>query len=91
MALAFIMTLCLLVYSLEQRQLRRIQEEQGETIPNQLGQPAQRPTLRRVFQHFRGIHWCLLDQCPQIINLTLERGKILSFLGATTCQYYLLS
>jgi len=31
MALAFIMALCLLVYSLGQRQLRRVLEEQGET------------------------------------------------------------
>jgi len=91
MALAFIMALCLLVYSLGQRQLRRILEEQGETVPNQLGKPTQRPTLRWIFQCFKGIHWCLLDQCPQIINLTLERQNILRFFGATTCQYYLLS
>ena len=91
MALAFIMALCLLVYSLGQRQLRRVLEEQGETVPNQLGKPTQRPTLRWIFQCLKGIHLVVLDNTSQIINLTLEREKILRFFGATTCQYYLLS
>ena len=91
MALAFIMALCLLVYSLGQRQLRRVLEEQGETVPNQLGKPTQCPTLRWIFQCLKGIHWVVLDNCPQIINLTLEREKLLRFFGPTTCQYYLLS
>lgn len=91
MALTFIMALCLLVYSLGQRQLRLALEEQKETVPNQLGKPTQRPTLRWIFQTLRGIHWVVLDNCPQIINLTLERERLLGFFGATTCQYYLLS
>jgi hypothetical protein len=60
-------------------------------VPNQLGKPTQRPTLRWIFQTLRGIHWVVLDNCPQIINLTLERERLLGFFGATTCQYYLLS
>lgn len=91
MALAFIMALCLLVYNLGQRQLRLALEEQEETVPNQLGKPTQRPTLRWIFQGLRGIHWVVLDNCPQIINLTPERERLLGFLGATTCQYYPLS
>ena len=91
MALSFIMVLCLLVYSLGQRQLRLALAEQEETVPNQLGKPTQRPTLRWIFQMLRGVHWVVLDNCPQIINLTLERERILRFFGATTCQYYLLS
>lgn len=90
MALAFIMTLCLLVYSLGQRQLRLVLKEQGETVPNQLGKPTQRPTLRWIFQRMRGIHLVVLNGCEQIINLTLERERILRFFGHTTCQYYLL-
>ena len=91
MALSFIMALCLLVYSLGQRRLRQALEEQGETVANQLGKPTQRPTLRWLFQTLRGIHWLVLDNCPQIINLTQERERLLRFFGATTCQYYLLS
>ncbi|MFN7567690.1 MAG: IS1634 family transposase [Microcystis sp.] len=91
MALALIMALCLLVYNLGQRPLRLALEEQEETVPNQLGKPTQRPTLRWIFQCLRGIHWVVLNNCPQIINLTHERERLLGFLGATTCQYYLLS
>jgi hypothetical protein len=56
-----------------------------------LGKPTQPPTLRWIFQTLGGIHWVVLDNCPQIINLTLERERLLGFFGATTCQYYLLS
>jgi len=91
MALTFIMALCLLVYSLGQRKLRQALAEQEETVPNQLGKPTQPPTLRWIFQTLRGIYWVVLDNCPQIINLTLERERLLGFFGATTCQYYLLS
>jgi transposase len=90
MALAFIMTLCLLVYSLGQRQLRLVLKEQGETVLNQLGKPTQSPTLRWIFQRMRGIHLVVLNDCEQIINLTLERERILRFFGHTTCKYYLL-
>lgn len=91
MALALIMALCLLVYNLGQRPLRLALEEQEETMPNQLGKPTQRPTLPWIFQCLRGIHWVVLNNCPQIINLTHGRERLLGFLGATTCQYYLLS
>ncbi|MFM7575283.1 MAG: IS1634 family transposase [Snowella sp.] len=91
MALAFIMALCLLVYGLGQRQLRLALAEQGETVPNQLGKPTQRPTLRWIFQTLGGIHWVVLDNYPLILNLTLERERLLRFFGTTTCQYYLLS
>jgi hypothetical protein len=77
--------------SLGQRKLRQALAEQEETVPNQLGKPTQPPTLRLIFQTLRGIHWVVLDNCPQIINLTLERERLLGFFGATTCQYYLLS
>jgi transposase len=90
MALAFIMILCLLVYSLGQRKLRQILEEKRETVPNQLGKPTQCPTLRWLSQCFKGIHFVILNNCSQVINLTLEQEKILRFFGATACQYYLL-
>ena len=91
MALSFIMVLCLLVYSLGQRKLRLALAEQEETVPNQLGKPTSRPTLRWIFQMLKGVHWVVLENCPQIINLTIERERLLRFFGATTCQYYLLS
>ena len=49
-ALAMIMGLCLLVYSIGQRQLRQALAQTNETIPNQRGKPTERPTLRAVIQ-----------------------------------------
>ena len=50
MALAMIMTLALMVYSLGQRQLRRALEEAHSTLPNQKGKPTARPTLRWILR-----------------------------------------
>ena len=55
MALLMVMGLSLLVYSLAERSLRSELTRQGQTIPNQVGKPTQRPTLRRIFQVFEGI------------------------------------
>ena len=45
-----VMTLALLVYAVAPRRLRRELSRQNETIPHQLHQPTNRPTLRWVFQ-----------------------------------------
>lgn len=55
MALITVMGLALLVYALAEHKLRQRLQETGETIPNQVGKPTQRPTLRRIFQMFQGI------------------------------------
>ena len=54
MALAMIMTLALMVYSLGQRQLRQALESTNSTLPNQKGKPTARPTLRWILQWFPG-------------------------------------
>lgn len=89
-ALAFMMGLCLLVYNLGQRQLRRALVDAGESINNQLGKPTQRPTLRWVFQCFQDVHLLLVAGVKRIANLTEERRWILRFLGAACGQYYLV-
>jgi transposase len=45
-AIAMIMGLCLLVYALGERSLRRALEETGASIRHQTGKPTQKPTLR---------------------------------------------
>jgi transposase len=90
MALAFIMALCLLVYSLGQRQLRQALQQADQTLPNQLGKGTQRPTLRWIFQCFMAIHLVTLNGVQQVVNLTEERRHILQFLGAPCRKYYLL-
>lgn len=89
-ALAMIMGLCLLVYSLGQRALRQALDRAKKTIDNQLGKPTATPTLRWVFQCFMSIHLVTVAQIKQITNLTAERRWILSFFGAPCRKYYLL-
>ena len=71
-ALGMIMGLCLLVYSLGQRFLRKSLEEQEETIRHQSGKRTNRPTLRWVFQMFQAVHLLVLDGQKLISNLTDE-------------------
>jgi transposase len=89
-ALAMVMALCLLVYTLAQRALRQALESAKQTIKNQLGQPTATPTMRWVFQCFQSIHLVILDGVQQIVNLTQAHQGILLFLGAPCQKYYLL-
>ena len=89
-ALAMVMGLCLLVYTLGQRQLRQTLAKEQQTIDNQLGKPTATPTLRWVFQCFQAIHIVDLNCQLQISNLTDKRLWILNFLGASCQKYYLL-
>jgi len=53
--MAMLMGLCLLVYTLGQRQLRLQLQECRTGLKNQLGQLTDCPTLRSIFQGFQGI------------------------------------
>lgn len=85
-----IMALCLLVYTIGQRQLRSSLVATNETIPNQLGKPTQSPTLRWVFQCFQAVHLVFVSDVKFISNLTEARKFILKFLGSACQKYYLL-
>lgn len=89
-ALAMVMGLCLLVYSLGQRALRQALQAAKESIPNQVGKPTTTPTLRWIFQCFQSIHLVMINGAKQIANLTEERQWLLQFLGASCRKYYLL-
>jgi transposase len=89
-ALGMIMSLCLLVYNLGQRQLRQALAQKAQTIPNQSGQPTATPTLRWVFQCFMAVHLVVVQDVQQIVNLTNERQHILKFFSYACRRYYLL-
>ena len=89
-ALAMVMGLCLLVYTLGQRQLRQALSHEKETIPNQLNKSTSSPTLRLVFQCFQAIHLVDFNHQLQVSNLTDIRLKILGFLGSPCQKYYLI-
>ncbi|MBC7251653.1 MAG: IS1634 family transposase [Anaerolineae bacterium] len=85
MALVMVMGLALLVYALAEHKLRSALQERGESIPNQVGKPTQRPTMRRVFQMFEGIDVLLIPAADgvrqQVLNLRPVHRQILRLLG----------
>jgi transposase len=87
----FLMSLCLLVYNLGQRELRNSLKRAKIGISNQLGKLTLTPTLRWVFQCFQGIHLLTLNGIHQIVNLTEERNFILNNLPSSCQKYYLIS
>ena len=89
-ALAMIVGLSLMVYTLAQRQLRQALAAANQTVPDQRKRPTQTPTLRWIFQCFQSIHLIWLNGQAQISNLTSVRLKILRFFGAPCQKYYLL-
>ena len=89
--MAMLMGLCLLVYSLGQRELRRRLKEAKTGLKNQLGKLTDKPTLRWIFQCFQGVHLLIASQTQQVINLTEERQKILQFFSLSVQNYYILS
>jgi len=93
--LLMVMTLALLVYSVTQRRMRKQLGIQEETLPNQIGQPTARPTLRWIFQLLDGIHRVTLSVQGKIETMTEGltdlRRKILRLFGQTVCQIYQIS
>ncbi|NET47320.1 MAG: IS1634 family transposase [Merismopedia sp. SIO2A8] len=89
--MAMLMGLCLLVYTIAQRQLRRQLIQCNTGLKNQLGKLTLRPTLRWIFQCFQGIHVVFLKGVKQIVNLTDDRWWTLSFFPESVQKYYLLS
>jgi transposase len=87
----FLMSLCLLVYNLGQRELRNSLKRANFGIKNQLGKLTLTPTLRWVFQCFQGTHILTLNGVHQIVNLTEDRKFILNNLPSSCRKYYLLS
>ena len=93
--LLMVMTLALLVYSVAQRRLRQALARQNESLPNQINQPTQRPTLHWVFQLLEGIHRVRVmvqDEVHDLIEgLNEVQIKILRLFGQEVCQIYQIS
>ena len=93
--LFMVMTLALLVYAVAQRRMRHQLAQQHETLPNQIGQPTSRPTLRWIFQLLEGINRVTfsVQGHVQIVmeGLTALRRKILQLFGQKVCQIYHIS
>jgi transposase len=72
-AMAMLMGLSLLVYTLGQRQLRANLKQKNTKVKNNTGKLTERPTLRWIFQGFQGIHLVIINGVKQIANLTDSR------------------
>lgn len=90
-ALALVMALILLVYSLGQRQLRAQLAQTNETLLDQKQRPTRTPTFRRILQKFQAIHLVSMNGVEQVSNLSAERSKIIRLMGFPACRYYLLN
>lgn len=89
-ALAMVMGLCLLVYSLGEREVRLKLARSEASIPDQKGKPTQRPTLRWVLQSFQAVHLVIAGASRLVHGLTEEREHVLGFFSAECRRYYLL-
>ena len=87
-----IMVLSLLIYSFAEWKLREKLKETGQTVPNQLNKPTQRPTMRWIFEIFMGVIQSVVIESGKIIkvsvNLSSTQIKILSMLGPECKNYY---
>jgi transposase len=92
MALLMIMGLSLLIYALAEHELREQLQTQEQFIPDQKGKPTQRPTMRRVFQMFEGIHILLIEndgvRKQMVLNVQEIHRQIASLLGEPILKYY---
>ena len=94
-ALSLVMVLCLLVYRLAEHRLRERLAAAGQTVPNQLSKPTDRPTLRWIFQVFEGISLLTVPQQigpPQQGTAGLEpvHEHVLALLGPSYEKLYKL-
>jgi transposase len=91
-ALCMIMVLSLLIYSFAEWRLRAGLKETGQTVPNQLNKPTQRPTMRWVFESFMGVIQAVVTAGGKIIkisvNLNSAQITILKLLGHECENYY---
>jgi transposase len=87
-ALSLIMVLCLLVYRLAEYRLRARLAETEQTIPDQVGKPRARPTMRWVFQCFEGIELLHVQTSTTSFTLVLRLESVHRLILALLGQLY---
>jgi transposase len=91
-ALAMIMVLSLLVYSVAEYGMRELLVKQNATIRGLKNKPTNRPTMKRIFFLFRRVRQLdeLLDNvpCRRVVNMNPELLPILHMLGPSYEKYY---
>jgi len=74
--------------------LGRALELMNENIPNQVGKPTKKPTMRYVFQIFEGLEYLIImdgnQVSYQVLNMKLIHRQILALIGPHYENIYLL-
>ncbi len=74
--------------------MRQQLARQNDTLPNQISQPTQKPTLRWLFQLLEGIHRVRVQVQGQIHDviegLNEVKIKVLRLFGQGVCRLYQL-
>ena len=86
------MTLSLLIYSIAQRRLRKQLKLLNKTVPNQIKQSTQKPTMKWIFQLFEGIYFVIVSS-GNVIKRLIEglnelRISVIKLLGAAVKEIY---
>lgn len=93
-ALMMVMTLCLMVYSFAQYDLRCALEKDNATIPNQDGKPTKKPSMKWVYRMFHGIQVLHIKTRAffqeLVINLDDILKRIIGYFGAHAMRIYSL-
>src|SRR5262249_4878870 len=92
-ALSLMMVLCLLVYRLAEHRLREQLAATGQTVPNQVKKPTDRPTMRWVLQCFEGVDLLRIRHWPDpamalVLRLEPLQSQILTLLGPSCAEFY---
>lgn len=95
MGLLMVMGLSLLIYALAEHDLRQKLRQQNQSVPDQKGTSTQRPTMRRVFQMFEGIHILLVEtgqtRQRRVLNVQDVHIQIATLLGQPILKFYVLT
>ena len=87
-----IMVLTLMIYSIAEWLIRKRMRETGETIPNLLKKPTQKPTFKWIAFLFMGVAevtvWINGEMHLMIANLNDNLVRIIRLLGKDCEKYY---
>jgi transposase len=83
-----LMGLCLLVYNLGQRMLRKELVASGKKVKKPDGKLTDKPTLKIIFQKFQGVHLVQLSEKIFVSNLNDELLTILKYFTVYCQNYY---
>ena len=86
------MTLSLLVYAIAQRKIRNALKDNNISIPNQLKQSTQAPTMKWVFKLLKGINVvcaCVDNKAQKIVQgITKLKSTIIDLFGSSARKIY---